>query len=368
MTGRVDRDLLLAALRDPQSLGRLEPEDWGELLPAARRAGVLARLAYLTQEPGVDRAIPPRARQLLAAARPTAAQHSRIVRWEVGRIRHALSGLDVRIVLLKGAAYVWGELPAAQGRLASDVDILVPRDRIAAVERSLLDRGFRSTKLHPYDQQFYRKWAHELPPLRHARRRSVVDVHHTILPLTGRLHPDPRKLLAAAEPLEEPDLWILAPEDLVLHSATHLFQDGDLGCGLRDLVDLDALLRDFGARRAGFWSRLAPRAQELGLSRPLYYGVRFCRSLLGTPVPDATWHDVERDGRPPWPLGGVMDSLVLRALCPDRDDRKTRGAQAARLALYVRSHWLRMPPWLLAYHLTRKALRTWAPPENEAKA
>ncbi len=368
MTGRVDRDLLLETLRDPRSLGRLDERDWGELLPAARRAGVLARLAYLAQEPEVDQAIPLRARQLLAAARPTAEQHARIVRWEVGRIRHALSRLDVRIVLLKGAAYVWGGLPAARGRLASDVDILVPLERIAAVERALLDRGFRSTKLHPYDQRYYRKWAHELPPLRHVRRRSVVDVHHSILPLTGRLHPDPRKLLAAAEPLEEPDLWILAPEDLVLHSATHLFQDGDLGGGLRDLVDLDALLRDFGTRRPGFWSRLEPRARELGLSRPLYYGIRFCRSLLGTPVPDATWQDVERSGRPPGPLPRVMDTLALRALCPDRDDRRTRGAQAARLALYVRSHWLRMPPWMLLYHLTRKTLRTWAPPEREAKA
>jgi putative nucleotidyltransferase-like protein len=366
--GRANRDLLLAALREPTSLGRLDVAAWAELLPAARRAGVLARLAYLTSEPAIGDALPPRVRTLLASARPAAEQHGRVVRWEVGRLRQALAGLDMRIVLLKGAAYVCAGLPAARGRLTSDVDILVPRARLADVERALLEQGFRSTKLHPYDQRFYRKWAHELPPLRHARRRSVVDVHHTILPLTGRLHPDPEKLLAAAEPLEPPDLWILAAEDLILHSATHLFQDGDLGGGLRDLVDLDALLRDFGERRPGFWARLAPRARELSLTRPLYYGVRFCRALLRTPVPDATWREIESGGRPPWPLPLVMDALALRALCPDRDDRKTRGAAFARLALYMRSHWLRMPPWLLIYHLTRKALRSWASAEREAKA
>jgi hypothetical protein len=31
----------------------------------------------------------------------------------------------------------------------------------------------------------------------------------------------------------------------------------------------------------------------------------------------------------------------------------------ARWALYVRSHWLRMPPLLLMQHLTRKVLRRW---------
>jgi len=198
VTGRTDRDLLLGALRDPLCLGRLEIHAWSELLPAARRAGVLARLAHLTQQRGVDDALPPRARQQLAAARPLAEQHARILRWEVSRIRDALSALDVRLVLLKGAAYVLAGLPAGRGRLASDVDVLVPRGRIAEVERALLARGFRSMKLHPYDQRYYRTWSHELPPLRHERRRSVVDVHHTILPLTGRVHPDPEKLLAAA--------------------------------------------------------------------------------------------------------------------------------------------------------------------------
>jgi len=368
VTGRTDRDLLLGALRDPLCLGRLEIHAWSELLPAARRAGVLARLAHLTQQRGVDDALPPRARQQLAAARPLAEQHARILRWEVSRIRDALSALDVRLVLLKGAAYVLAGLPAGRGRLASDVDVLVPRGRIAEVERALLARGFRSMKLHPYDQRYYRTWSHELPPLRHERRRSVVDVHHTILPLTGRVHPDPEKLLAAAEPLAEPGLWVLSPEDLVLHSATHLFQDGDLGGGLRDLLDLDALLRDFGERRSGFWSQLVPRAESLGLTRPLYYSLRFCRRLLETPVPESTWRAAEQAGRPPRPLPTLMDELVLRAVCPDRDDRRTPGAQAARVVLYARSHWLRMPPWLLAYHLTRKALRAWVPDRDEAKA
>jgi hypothetical protein len=34
--------------------------------------------------------------------------------------------------------------------------------------------------------------------------------------------------------------------------------------------------------------------------------------------------------------------------------RDTAGAPAA-LLLYMRSHWLRMPPWMLAAHLVRQA-------------
>jgi hypothetical protein len=48
-----------------------------------------------------------------------------------------------------------------------------------------------------------------------------------------------------------------------------------------------------------------------------------------------------------------MDRFVERAL----PGRFSRGSSIAVFALYVRSHWLRMPPFLLARHLARKGIR-----------
>ena len=53
----------------------------------------------------------------------------------------------------------------------------------------------------------------------------------------------------------------------------------------------------------------------------------------------------------------ALDFMYARALRPmhaSADDPWTRWCCRA---LYVRSHWLRMPPHLLAYHLMHKALR-----------
>jgi hypothetical protein len=47
-----------------------------------------------------------------------------------------------------------------------------------------------------------------------------------------------------------------------------------------------------------------------------------------------------------------MDRLVARTLTSGAD-----GGKWAASALYVRSHWLRMPPALLVRHLLRKAAR-----------
>lgn len=63
----------------------------------------------------------------------------------------------------------------------------------------------------------------------------------------------------------------------MLHSACHLFHEGEWGHGLRDLVDLDAMLRAFAAE-PGFWSTLLVRAQDLNLGRPLYLALDCCQS------------------------------------------------------------------------------------------
>lgn len=345
-------EILLRALRQPETVVSLDSAEWDDLLRRARRARVLSRLAKLLDGSGTD-GLPDRARELLAAALPVASHHERSLRWEVDRIRHALRPLEVQVVLLKGAAYTLAGLPAALGRLVSDVDILVPVSELARVEGALTRAGWGAMKLDPYDQRYYRTWMHELPPLRHERRRTVVDVHHNILPETSRFHPDPAELLDHAVPVGE-GLSILAPEDMVLHSAAHLFVDGDLAGGLRDLIDLDALFRHFGRTCEGFWTRLAPRARELDLQRPLFYALRFSERLMETPIPDAA-RSAARQGRPLPPALALMDALVNRALVPA--SRTTTPSELAHWLLYVRSQWLRMPPGLLAQHLARKALR-----------
>jgi hypothetical protein len=348
-------------MRQPGALAALDLPGWDRTLRLVRNAELLPRLAHLLRRAGVEPQLPANVREHLLAARNVAAQHERVIRWEVNRIAWAMRGLPTKPVLLKGAAYVIAGLPNAHGRLVTDVDIMVPRADLETVERTLLAAGWESMKLNPYDQRYYRTWMHELPPLRHAKRRTVLDVHHTILPETGRLRPDARKLLDAARPAGDSGFFVLAPHDMVLHSAAHLFQDGDLAGGLRDLTDLDDLMRHFAQHEPGFWERFVPRAVEMDLARPAFYALRFCHRLLGTPVPQAVLAEADEAGGPSVVVRSVMDALASRALLPTGEAGRGRagraGASAARWMLYARSHWLRMPPGLLLRHLMRKATR-----------
>ncbi len=351
----LSRDLLVRTLRTPDAISGYALRDWDILVRQARAAGLLARLGHRLREQGLSEAIPMQARWHFEAAETLAAKQYTAVCWELKQIRAALAGFDSPLIVLKGAAYVAARLPAAAGRLFNDIDILVPRDALPRVETSLMLAGWHATGLSEYDKRYYRRWMHEIPPMRHVRRETVIDVHHAILPDTARYHPDSAKLRARAVAVEDmPGIQVLAAEDRILHSATHLFHDGELPHGLRDLTDLDLLLREAAADN-NFWPRLIARADELQLGRSLFYALRYVRHFLATPVPDKvmTAVDAFSPGRATLAL---MDGIFTRVLAPDHASSADLLTPAARLAAFVRAHWLRMPPHLLIPHLARKAV------------
>jgi hypothetical protein len=354
--GRTASDLSLPALAArPHRLAALTLSQWDLVIRQAMRAGILARLCLQLDDLNALDQVPARPRHHLEAARAIALKHMRDVRWEVACVRQVLTQTGVPITLLKGAAYVMANLPPARGRFFSDIDFMVPRDRIEEVEQVLLAADWGSAVKDDYDQRYYRRWTHQIPPLQHYKRNTFLDVHHTIVEVTARTGVDASALAAASRPLNgDPQLRVLAPADMILHSALHLFNDGEFHRGLRDLLDLCDLLDHFG-REAGFLGQLADRAEALGLVRPLLLMLRYRQRLFGLPVPEELRDVVAR--RAPSAIGRAYDDIVFpRALLPNHKSCDDHFTATARWLLYVRAHYLRMPAYLLIPHLLRKAL------------
>lgn len=332
-----DAKLLVAVLRDPSVAAALAGADWTAMIAAARAESLIGSLAHrlvgLPHPPGVAR--------LLEDARAAAEQGRLQALWEAEMCRRALAPLGVPVVLLKGTAYAAAGLSAGIGRSIGDLDIMVPRASIEPVQEALLAAGWEWVKDDAYDDLYYRRWMHELPPLIHRERDRMIDVHHTILPLTARPTPDPGAMIRDSQMLEN-GLRVLAPADMVIHAAAHLLADGDLAGGLRNLWDIDSMLREF-AREAEFWARLRERAEQHQLLPEVARALRLCRRLYGTPVDAA--------------LGGTTraaDRMFERRLLA-RNGWGQGTRRPLRFAFYVRSHWMRMPPLMLARHLWTKS-------------
>jgi hypothetical protein len=328
--------LLVEALRRPESVAGLDADGWTALLSAARAEQLIASLAHRLE----GQIVPEAAAAILADAKRAAEQGAVHALWEAEMARRALAPLHVPIILLKGTAFVAAGLDASKGRFVGDLDILVERERLPDVERALLAAGWEWVKESAYDSHYYRSWMHELPPLIHRDRDRMIDVHHTILPPTARPKPDAAALIADSIPLPD-GMRILSSPDLIVHAAAHLFADGDLAGGLRNLWDIDRLLREFTLRR-NFIPTLLGRARHHDLEREVRRALRLSKKLYGTPLLQIG------------PLSAVDRLYRGRLLARDGWARPTRWF--TRQAFYVRSHWIRMPPLLLARHLFIKAL------------
>lgn len=347
--------LILMALKAPAALRDLPEADWGPLLFEARATGLLGRLACDVRAAGVWDGLSPGVQDHLVSGMRGAELSATQLSWELDRLRRVFWQTDQKLMLLKGAAYLAAGLPWAEGRLSSDIDVLVARGDLEKVEATLIAAGWQPAKTDDYDQHYYRQWMHELPPLRHPDRQTVIDVHHTILPPTGRVKLEGATLLEKAQALD--DRFLLPAEvDMVLHSAVHLFQDGEIRGGVRDLVDQTDMIRHWGGKPA-FWDVLIDRAEELGLPRALYYSLRYASRLLDAPVPDKVRARMAPFA-PAAPVRALMDTLVRRAIAPAYMFAPRPGEGLAGSLLYLRSHWLKMPPLMLARHLATKAWKS----------
>ncbi|MBI1395617.1 MAG: hypothetical protein GC151_06515 [Betaproteobacteria bacterium] len=353
---RPDVLLLLRVLSDCSHVRRLDGTQWDLLIRIARAAKLLGILAHRIDRAGLTGDIPEYARNHLTGALLSYQHNRRMLLHAVDGVERALRPARFPVLLLKGAAYVLQELDFAVGRTCNDLDILIPHADLAEAEGLLADAGWITEKPDAYDQHYYRRWAHELPPMQHAALAMELDVHHTILPPLGSARPVTSLLLRDAVPISGTRWSVLGSCDQVLHASAHLFQDSDCVGKLRDLVDIDQLLRTHASDRQ-FWVELLERARIHGLGRCLWYAIRFTTSWLGTPVPQGTL-DALAQHRPTAIARAVMDASISRVMFPVHPDGRPGFADDLwGKALLARSVWLRFPVSVLLYHASSKMIR-----------
>ncbi|NHN36688.1 nucleotidyltransferase family protein [Pseudomaricurvus alcaniphilus] len=345
--------VLVDLIREPQKASQLDMRAWEMVISQARRAGLFVMLEnYLSSRcPQVH--IPADVARVIRAEQCLAEKQQISVRWEATKLVRALQGIGLKPIFLKGAAYILADLEVARGRLLSDIDILVPVAEIKAVESCLAANGWQPSQLDEYDRHYFHAWMHEIPPLVHIKTNTTLDVHHTILALTAKLNPNADLLIEDAVKAPFEGAYVLAPVDMVLHSAAHLFHEGELEMGLKGLIDIERLLAEFTRKDLSLWDELVLRARLHQLERPLYYALHYCELILKLEVPEKVLQQI--GSKPGRFQGKLMDFLYLRALMPDHPQADSLFTSLSRFLLYVRGHYLRMPIRVLVPHLLKKS-------------
>ena len=312
---------------------------WNEIIEQGRKTQLLGQVAASLQRARLLDQVPTAVQRHLALANRTVTRRNESVGWETVTMRRAVDP-TIPLVLLKGCAYVACADDNAAGRIFSDIDVLVRRQDLPAVEADLVSVGWKPSRENDYDLAYYRNWMHEVPPMEHVRRHTVVDLHHAINPPVSRFYVDPDQLFARMVEIR-PGLFVLSATDRVIHCALHLLQEGEPKKLMRDLYDLHLLLRQHHGSAAGM-EQLRNRACELNVDALIGAAIGAARALFA--------EELIQGERPGW-----------LQTCVDRAARQTSGnatvaSELAGMALLTYSHWMKMPLNLLVPHLIRKSL------------
>lgn len=271
--------------------------------------------------------------------------------FEMNRVERALSDADVEACVLKGGAYVAKNLAASKGRRVSDLDILVPADKLKIVEQKLKAFGWEpeETTDNEYDQQYYRTHMHELPPLRHKTRGTIIDIHHALLPTTAKYSVVVEELVGNSDPIGTGKLYCFDASGLFIHSAVHAFADGALDTPARTLIEQYFLFNDLTDLQK---HELVHRAKLAGAQMPVGIALWFVGKLFRDD--DARRLSSE--------LVPIYRYIALKWMVQSKVNNNMFSV-FGKAYLYLRSHYLRMPVYMLIPHLVKKALR-WRPGSN----
>ena len=350
----VPHNLLFTLYQEPNKVSALSNSEWSTLISQLRLTELAASFTKLLQRHQQYEALPPAIKCHLESALIVAQANARTVHNEAALLEKALIQLNISCIMLKGSAYILNKNGASHGRILNDIDILIKKSNIGRLEAHLKWLGWGASHHNDYDERFYRQWMHEIPPMRHLKRGTVLDIHHSITPITSRIRTLSTLLFNHKAALDDyHQLYTFTPEVMVIHSATHLFLESEFHHGTRDIIDIHYLLLDLSSQQ---WAALFQKAEQLTLQRPLYYAITMAKIIMNTPIPGKVQSEINKHA-PSIIINKTMLKLLYLVLQPNHPAARQSMTRFAHAILYLRGHYLRMPLRLLIPHLIRKSWR-----------
>lgn len=262
------------------SLDALSPSEWSALYDVAAWHGILPLLARKLRERGAEPGVPPATRRAIDGAYTVAALRAAALRLQLAEALGALARQGVDAALLKGALvgeHLYGD-PAV--RPMSDVDVLVAPEAMDGARAALGALGYVPVEGELADYAVHR---HDRPLVR--RGHVPIELHRAIEPCAPPFALPLASVWARMERVEIAGTATraLAPDDLLIHLATHMSRSHPLGTRLVSVCDVAAWTRRFGA--AADWGAVADRARAAGAGRFVYAALATARETLAAPVP-----------------------------------------------------------------------------------
>ncbi|MCD6291042.1 MAG: nucleotidyltransferase family protein [Anaerolineae bacterium] len=239
------------------------------------------------------------ARQRCAQAYYHTASRNTLIYQELSRVLDILGASPpIPVILIKGSALALTLYPNIGLRPMSDVDMLVPEDRLDEAVERLQASGY-TRPVPEMVPGLNRLVGHHVGLTSSGKAPLYVEVHWTLV--AGRhgrytpsmewfwSHTEPVSMGDATKPRTGPSLpdspLTLSPTAHLPYLAAHLMlQHGEARSQTLWFYDIDLMIRRWGGRID--WDDLLQHAQEFRWAAALHAALRGVRERFGTPLPE----------------------------------------------------------------------------------
>ena len=347
---KLQHHAISAVLLEPKRGLRFDLDTWQSVILVLREEKLLATLYHLALETAVFEHYPEFAQRHLYSASIYASRQSKQIFYEALLLQELLEKNGVTPIFLKGANYTLRSSRNSQGRICSDIDVLVKVEELDSCESLLLSQNWHSEKLTQYDEQYYRQWTHEIPPLIHPFRGTVLDVHHNLyLPISGR---SPKIELFINElEFTADNFAVLKIPQTVMHSIIHLFMNENFSSGMRDLFDIYRLIEEHSDE--SFWKDITVLARQSHFLVELQYCLVALETIFSFDAPEYVSIALH-DNQLSWPQKIWAKHIFVNAILPQHPLISLNRQHFASSVAYFRGHWVKMPKTVLVKHFVVK--------------
>jgi hypothetical protein len=281
----VENKSLLSCLRNDltvkkiKNLKSLQEDDWDKMLQASARFGTTPLLHLSLKPLFSDLNVPAEIKKQLQEIYYLAAVRNTSLYQHLSNLITLFNREEIPVILLKGAhlaEFVYGNLAL---RPMSDVDLLVRKEDLSRVIRSLMEQGYRASKEDIGASEDH------LTPFK--KENSLkIDVHFNILrpPFSERFAVADLWARAQVRSLQGIEVRTLCPEDLLFHLCAHAALYHGFSNGIMPFMDISRTIEHYQAELD--WDQLLIRCRQWGLSRCLYLMLALTEKLVGLSVPE----------------------------------------------------------------------------------
>ncbi|RJP84248.1 MAG: hypothetical protein C4518_20355 [Desulfobacteraceae bacterium] len=209
----------------------------------------------------------------------------------------------IPVILLKGAhlgEFVYRDISL---RPMSDLDILVREEHLSEAVRIAFGAGYRffydkknavekSGESYCYDISEHYK---HFQPLIHPETQCLLEIHCFLSERGSPFNIPASELWKTAKHanLNGNDVFLLSPEDLVIHLCLHAAYDHLFAFGIGALYDIVISVKHYG--KIIDWQEVQRRSRQWGASRCLLLTLYFTKKWLGADIPDEMFEDFHID-------------------------------------------------------------------------